>query len=149
MTGLLLSTNYKNNSFNSILVIINRLIKMVYYKPVKVTINILRLAKVIIEVGLQHHSFLDSIISDREAIFISKFWFLLCYFFGIKRTTLHHVLSSDRQADRMTEQYNESLPLCLQKLEAKWLGTAITNGEICLQQHQEYQHGSHTIWAQL
>ena len=41
---------------------------MVYYKPVKVTINALELAKVIIDVVMCHHDLPDSIISNRRAI---------------------------------------------------------------------------------
>ena len=32
-----------------------------------------------------HYSFLDSIMSNSGLFFISKFWSLLCYFFGIKQ----------------------------------------------------------------
>ena len=50
MTDLSLSTNLKNNSYNLILVILNRLIKMMYYKLVKDIINTLRQVEVIINV---------------------------------------------------------------------------------------------------
>ena len=85
VTSLPLSTDWKSNSYNSILVIVNRLTKMVHYEPVKVTIDALGLAKVIIDLVVQHHGLPDSIISGREAIFTSKFWSSLCYFLGIKR----------------------------------------------------------------
>ncbi len=49
------------------------------------TIDTPTLAKVIIEVVVRYHSLLDSIISDWDSIFTSKFWFLLCYFLGIKQ----------------------------------------------------------------
>ena len=65
---------------------------MVYYKPIKVTINASELAEVIINVVVKYHGLSDSIISDWEPIFTSKFWFSLCYFFGIKQqlsTTFH------------------------------------------------------------
>ncbi len=73
VTGLPISTNWKGETYDSILVIVNRLTKMVHYKPVKVTINTLALAKVIIEAVIQHHGFLDSIVSDQDLIFASKF----------------------------------------------------------------------------
>ena len=85
VTGLPLSVNWKGNNYDLILVIVNRLTKMVYYKPVKVTIDAPRLAKVIIDVVVQPHDLSDSIISNRGAIFTSKFWSSLCYFLGIKR----------------------------------------------------------------
>ena len=86
VTDLPLSVDWKgNNSYDWILVIIDQLTIMVHYKPVKVTINAPRLAKVIINIVIQYHGLLDSIISDQGAIFISKFWSLLCHFLGIKQ----------------------------------------------------------------
>ena len=41
------STNWKSGTYNFILVIIDRFIKIVHYKPVIVTINALGLSKVI------------------------------------------------------------------------------------------------------
>ncbi len=49
VTGLPVSTNWKGETYDSILVIVDRLTKMVYYEPVKVTIDALALAEVIIE----------------------------------------------------------------------------------------------------
>ena len=73
VTGLPLSANWKSNNYDSILVIVDRLTKMIYYEPVKVTIDVPGLAEVIINVVIWHHGLPDSIISDREAIFTSKF----------------------------------------------------------------------------
>ena len=50
VTGLPLSSDWKGDSYNSILVIVDRLTKMVHYEPVKVTINTPELAEVIIDV---------------------------------------------------------------------------------------------------
>ncbi len=44
--------------------IIVYLMKMVYYKPVKVTINTPGLAEVIINMVVQHHSIPKSIVTD-------------------------------------------------------------------------------------
>ena len=57
---------------------------MVYYKPVKVTIDTLGLAKVILDVVVLHHGLPNSIVINRGKLFTLKFWSLLCYFFGIK-----------------------------------------------------------------
>ena len=73
VTGLPLFADWKSNSYDSILVIVNRLTKMVYYKPVKVIIDTLKLAKIIIDVVVQYHNLPDSIISDQGVIFTSKF----------------------------------------------------------------------------
>lgn len=83
--GLPISTNWKSNSYDSIFIIIERLNKMVYYKSIKITINILGLATIMINIIVQPHGFFDSIISNYGMIFIFKFWFLFCFFFNIKR----------------------------------------------------------------
>ena len=83
--GLPILTDWKGNSYDSILVIVNRLIKMVYYKPVKIIIDAPGHAKVIIDVVLRHHDLPNLIVTDRGFFFTSKFWLSLCYFLGIKR----------------------------------------------------------------
>ncbi len=85
VTSFIISANWKSDSYDLILVIINWLTKMVYYKPVKVTIDILGLVEVIINMVMCHHGVLESIITNQDLLFISKCWSLLCYFLGIKR----------------------------------------------------------------
>ena len=98
VTGLPISTNWKGDSYDSILVIVDRLTKMVHYKPVKVTIDASGVAEVILDVVVPHHGLLDSIVSDRGSLLNSKFWSSLCYFFGIKKrlSTAFH-LQTDGQ----------------------------------------------------
>ena len=85
LTGLLVSTNWKSENYNSILVIINWLTKIIYYEPVKITIDTPGLVEVIFNMVVWHHGLLNSIVSDRGLLFIFKFWLLLCYFLGIKQ----------------------------------------------------------------
>ena len=85
VTGLPISTDWKGDSYDSILVIVDRLTKMVHYEPVKVTIDAPGLAEVIIDVVVRYHGLPDSIISDRGVIFTFKFWSSLRYFLSIKR----------------------------------------------------------------
>ena len=85
VTGLPLSSDWKSDSYDLILVIVDQLTKMVYYKPVKVTIDAPGLAEVIIDVVVRHHGLPDSIVTDRGSLFTSKFWSSLCYFLGVKR----------------------------------------------------------------
>ena len=82
---LLLSADWKGKSYNSILVIVNWLTKIMHYKPVKVTIDIPTLAEVILDVVVRHHGLPYSIMTNRGLFFISKFWSLLCYFLRVKR----------------------------------------------------------------
>ena len=79
---------------------------MVHYKPVKVTINALGKVEVILDVVVQHHGLPDLIVTDRGSVFTSKFWSLLCYFFGIKRglSTAFYP-----QTDGQTERQNSTM----------------------------------------
>ena len=111
VTSLSISTNWKGDSYSSILVIINRLTKMVYYKLIKVTINILGLAKIIINVVVRHSGLLDWIVTDWGSFFTSKFWSSLCYFLGIRQrlfTTFY------LQIDNQTEKQNSILEVYFQ-----------------------------------
>lgn len=73
VTRLLISTNWKDDSYDSILVIVDWLIKMVHYKSVKVTIDALGLAKIILDVIVWHYNLPNSIVSNKGSLFISKF----------------------------------------------------------------------------
>ncbi len=106
VTGLLISANQKVDSYNSILVIVDRLTKMVHYKPVKVTINAPGLAEVIINMVMRRHGLPESIMTDRGSLFTSKFWSSLCYFLEIKKklfTTFHP------QTDGQTKRQNSTM----------------------------------------
>ena len=85
VTSLPILTDWKGDTYDSILVIVDRLTKMVYYKLVNVTIDAPGLAEVIIDVIMRHHGLPDSIVTDWGSLFTSKFWSSLCYFLGIKR----------------------------------------------------------------
>lgn len=61
---LLISTNLKGESYDSILIIVDRLTKMIYYKTIKVTIDILSLAKVIIDMVVCYHGIWKLIVTD-------------------------------------------------------------------------------------
>ena len=110
VTGLPILTNWKRESYDSILVILDQLTKMVYYKLVKVTIDAPGLAEVILDMVAQHHGLPDLIVSDKSSLFTSKFWSLLCYFVGIKRR-LSTVFQP--QTDGQTECQNSTIEVYL------------------------------------
>ena len=106
VTGLPISTNRKEDSYNSILVIVDRLTKMVNYVPVKININAPGLVEVIINVVVRHYGLFNSIVTDSGFLFTSKFWSSLCYFLDIKRKlfTAFHL-----QTDGQTERQNSTM----------------------------------------
>ena len=110
VTRLPILTNWKRDSYDSILIIVNWLIKMVHYKSVKVTMNAPGLVEVIIDVVVRHHGLPDSIVTKQRLLFTSKFWSSLCYFLSIKQklSTAFHL-----QTDRQTERQNSMMEVYL------------------------------------
>ena len=106
VTGLPQSADWRDDSYDSILVIVNWLMKMVHYEPVQTTITAPALAEVILNIVVRHHGLPDSIVSDRGSVFTSKFWSSLCYFLSIKRrlSTAFHP-----QTDGQTERQNSTI----------------------------------------
>lgn len=75
--GLAISTDWKYEKYDSILMIIDYLTKMVY-KPVKITIDVPGLAEVIINVVVYLYGIPKSILTDCSLLFtFEKFWFSL------------------------------------------------------------------------
>ena len=106
MTILPLSSDWKDNSYDSILIIVDWLTKMVHYKPVKVTIDASGLAEVILDEVVWHYGLPDSIMNNKGSFFTSKFWLLLCYFLGIKQRLSN---SFHPQIDSQTEPENGTM----------------------------------------
>lgn len=97
IVSLPLLVDRKNNNYDTILVIINWLIKMVYYKVVKTTINVLELAEMISNIVVTYYSLLKLIIIERGLLLNSKFRFSLYYFLCRHHAKLlHHHPSTNR-----------------------------------------------------
>ena len=73
VTGVPILTDWKGNSYDSILIIVDWLIKIAHYKPVKIIIDASGLTEVIIDMVVRHHGLSDSIVTNRESLFTSKF----------------------------------------------------------------------------
>lgn len=63
----------QKNTYNLILVIIKPVKKIIYFNLVEITIYVFRLAKVIINVVVQHHHLVYLMIIDYGLVFILKF----------------------------------------------------------------------------
>lgn len=57
---------------------------MINYKQVKITINGLGFAEVIINIVVRYYILSNSIVTHYGSVFITKFWSLLCYILEIK-----------------------------------------------------------------
>ena len=104
--GLPQSADWRDDSYDSILVIVNWLMKMVHYEPVQTTITAPTLAEVILNVVARQHGLPDSIVSNRSSVFMSKFRSSLYYFLSIKwrLSTAFHP-----QTNGQTERQNSTM----------------------------------------
>ena len=62
--GLPISTDWKRNNCDSILIIVNWPTKMIYYKPVKVIINAPDLPKIIMDMVVRHYNLFNWIVTN-------------------------------------------------------------------------------------
>ena len=58
---------------------------MIYYEPIKVTINALGLKEVIINMVVRHHGVPKLLVTDQSLLFTSKFRISPCHFLEIKK----------------------------------------------------------------
>ncbi|MBW0583190.1 hypothetical protein O181_122905 [Austropuccinia psidii MF-1] len=95
-----------SNSFDSILVIVDRFSKMVIFIPTMSSITSLDLAHLFIKNIFSKHGLPSSIVSDRGSLFVSSFWTNLCHKLKIARylSTAYH-----QETDGQTERVNKIL----------------------------------------
>ena len=148
VTGLPISTDWKGKSYDLILEVVDRLRKMVYYEPVKMTINAPSLVKVIINFVVWHHGLFDSIITDQGSLFMLNL-VLAVLFFKNQEKTLYGFPFSNQWPNRETKQHNGGIPQRLYKLGAEWLRTSVANGQVCIQQYKKRQHRPQIFQTQL
>ncbi|MBW0557037.1 hypothetical protein O181_096752 [Austropuccinia psidii MF-1] len=98
-----------SNSFDSILVIVDRFSKMAVFIPKMSSTTSLDLAHLFINNIFSKHGLPSRIFSDRGSLFVSSFWTNLCQKLKISRylSTCYH-LETDGQTERVNhiiEQY--------------------------------------------
>ena len=92
--------------YDAILVVVDRLTKMVHYIPVAKTVSAKDLAEIFVREVVRLHGLPGSIVTDRGSVFTSKFYSSLCYALKIKQklSTAFHP-----QTDGQTERQNSSM----------------------------------------
>lgn len=73
------------DGYNLILIIVDMLFKIVYYKLVTTIIDVCGLVEIVIDVFVRQHVLLNFIINNKGTLFISKFCLSFCYYLGIKQ----------------------------------------------------------------
>ncbi|MBW0567462.1 hypothetical protein O181_107177 [Austropuccinia psidii MF-1] len=99
-----------SNSFDSILVIVDRFSKMEVFIPTMSSITSLDLAHIFIKNIFSKHGLPSGIVSDRGSLFVSSFWTNLCQQLKILGDLS---IAYHPETDGQTERVNKILEQCL------------------------------------
>ena len=103
VTKLSLSCAWNEVVYNAILIIVDRLTKMIHYIFVTKTINAKNFVEILIRELVRIHDLLESIIIDKDFVFTSKYWLTLCYALKIKKKLS---IAFHSQIDDQTKRQN-------------------------------------------
>lgn len=95
-----------NEVYDSILVVVDRMTKMVKYVPTTETLRAEGMSEILFDRVFSTFGVPESVVSDRGSLFTSEFWSTLCYHLQAKRrlSTAYHP-----QTDGQTERQNQTL----------------------------------------
>jgi transposase InsO family protein len=106
---------------DSIWVIVDRLTKTAHFLPVHTTCNAKKYAEIYLEQIVCLHGVPKTIISDREAQFVSRFWEQLQDALGTKliRSSAYHP-QTDGQTERVNQILEDMLRACVLQYDKHW-----------------------------
>ena len=94
------------NEHDSILVVVDRLSKLVHFIPTHTEVDATEVAQLFVQHVAKHHGLPESIVSDRDSKFTSKFWQAVMKLWGVKTdmTTSFHP-QGNAQHDRKVTNF--------------------------------------------
>jgi hypothetical protein len=100
----------KSEGYSVILVVVDRLTKFAHFLPLKHPYTATTIAQVFMDSVVKLHGLLNSIVTNRDTIFISHFWKEL---FKLYKVNLHLSTAYHSQTDGQTERVNQCLKMFL------------------------------------
>ena len=110
ITDLSLSSIYRSTIWDSILVVINKLIKITHYISVQKTMSVTDFIEVFIRDIIKHYSVSEVLVTDRDKLFMSEQWTNFCFHMQCWQNILTAFHS---QTDDQTERQNQFLEVYL------------------------------------
>ena len=110
ITDLSLSNTYRSTTWDSILVVVDKLIKMTHYISVWKIMSVADFIEVFIRDIIRHYDVLKVLITDRDKLFMLKQWTSFCFHMQCWQNILTAFHS---QTDDQTERQNQSLKVYL------------------------------------
>jgi hypothetical protein len=100
----------KSDGYSVILVVVDRLTKYAHFIPIKHPYTVASIAQTFLDNVVKLHGMPASIVTDRDTIFVSKFWKTLfkLYRVDLKLSTAYHP-----QIDGQSERVNQCLEMYL------------------------------------
>jgi hypothetical protein len=100
----------KKRKYDAIMVMVDKLSKMVHIEPTKTTVTAVQAANIFYNTVIRLHGVPLSIVSDRDPRFTSNFWDALWSLLGtkLKKSTAYHP-----QSDGQTEVMNKTIETCI------------------------------------
>nr|GEY72706.1 Ty3/gypsy retrotransposon protein [Tanacetum cinerariifolium] len=95
-----------SKGFIAILVVVDRFSKYAYFGALPTNFNGHKVAELFMEIVVKHHGIPTTIVSNRDSIFVSKFWKEL---FRLSGTQLNHSTAYHPQSDGQSEVVNRGL----------------------------------------
>jgi hypothetical protein len=110
-----------SQKYDSIWVIVDRLTKTAHFLPVHTTYSAKRYAKIYLDQIVRLHGVPKTIISDRGAPFIARFWEQLQFALGTKliRSSAYHP-QTDGQTERINQILEDMLRACIIHYGTSW-----------------------------
>ena len=88
ITDLPLSSTYGSTTWDSILVVVDKLTKMAHYIPVRKTMSVADFIEVFIQEVVKHHGVPEVLVTDRDKLFTSEKWTSFCFHMRCHRNLL-------------------------------------------------------------
>ena len=106
ITDLPLSSTYGSMTWDSILVVVDKLTKMAHYIPVRKTMSVADFIEVFIREVVKHHGVPEVLVTDRDKLFTLEKWTSFCFHM---RCCCNLSTAFHPQTDGQMERQNQSL----------------------------------------